>query len=207
MPKKTKSVKLYKPGQIGMFANAICTEYKLDPAEVSAFLLKTFPQLRKKEKCVNCGASMAIYNFAVTSLDALLLVQMGKIVMERCKKGMLFRDANKIHLSTSIKGTNSSRQTISSKLGLITKVKKSDGSHDRRAGWLITKRGFDFLAGRPIPAKVQVFRNEITERFDELTTLGQVASTDTYLGQEIKGKDFAELEHYSIVGFSQGTLL
>lgn len=203
---KVKNTSQYKNGRIGEFASVICEKYKLDPKEVKAILVHNFPELKDKSHCANCGESMSVYSFSITNLDAMLLAQMGKIVFERIKAGIAFTEANKIHISAAIKGTNSSRQTIASKLGLITKVKKEDGTHDREAGWLITRRGFEFLSGKPVPAKVNVFRNKITERFDELTTIDKVTQ---HSADFVKFKDvpFSELEHYSIVGFAQPNLI
>lgn len=203
---KKRSKKQYRGGRIGQFVSVLCEKYNLDPQEVKAVLFSAFPELKDKTKCANCGESMAIYSFSITSLDAMLLAQMGKTVFERIKGGMSFTEANKIHLTTAIRGTNSSRQTISSKLGLITKAKRKDGSHDREAGWVITKRGFEFLAGKPVPAKVNVFRNQIQERFEEMTTIHEVTkhSTDFI---SFKNVPYGELEHYAIAGYAQPNLI
>jgi len=41
--------------------------------------------------------------------------------------------------------------------------------HDVKAGWLITKRGWSFLANNPVPSKIWTFRNVIINRSDEKT--------------------------------------
>ena len=68
--------------------------------------------------------------------------------------------------------------TIASKLGLVAKVMtKNDAGemvHDRKAGWCITKRGYDFLLGEKIPRKVQVFHNQIQEHFDDTITISEI---------------------------------
>ncbi len=211
--KKKKSNKQYRGGQIRKFTDAICYKYKLDHKEVSAFLVKQFPELKKKEKCANCGASMALYEHKMDYLDALLLIGMGKIISSRLQSNIPFRRANQIHLQTTLKAYYSvpSRSTWCSKLGLITKVKHRNGRHDQKAGWLVTKRGFEFLAGKPVPARVQTFRNGITERFDDMITIGEV-KYDPYSREGIelsnyKEYKFDQLENFSKIGFAQGVLL
>lgn len=209
---KKKSNKQYQKPHIRDFVVFIAEQYKLDVVELSARLVHAFPELKNKEKCANCGESMNIYEYKLDFLDSRLLVQMGKIVSIRLKKGMPFTEANKIHLPTEVKNyTLVSRQSQVSKLGLIAKVKGKDGRHDRRAGWSITTRGFQFLAGKPVPAKVQVFRNTITERTDELISIDKI-NYDSHSSEGIefanyKEFKFDELENYSVVGFAQGQLL
>lgn len=213
--KKTKSnPKTYKKPKIGQFVGFMCEKYNLDTETVVADLKLNFPALFKKEECANCGASMAEYVYTLDLLDALLLFGMGRIVDERCKKGMAFTDANKVHLQTTLNTYYSvpSRSTQCSKLGLVAKVLRKDGSHDQKAGWCITRRGFEFLAGKPVPRQVQVFRNEITERFDELTTFAEIMKKGEHKvgGSEFNSYqkyNFGELETWAVVGFAQGKLL
>lgn len=204
---------LYKKGQIGKFVGAVCTQYKLNPDEVTEFLLFTFPELQNKEKCVNCKASMAIYEHRIDTLDALLLVGMGKIVDNRLKAHIPFTEANKVHVQSELNKYYSvpSRTSWCAKLGLVSKVLKKDGTQDQKAGWLITKRGFAFLAGKKVPAKVQTFRNQITERFEDMITIWDLKiDPHTGEGRELlsnKGYDFKSLEYFSTIGFQQPALL
>lgn len=209
-----KEIEQFKKPRLGQFVKFICDEYSLHEDDVAAKLLAQFPELLNKEKCANCGASMAMYIYTLDILDALLLFGMGRIVSERSKK-MPFTEANQVHLQTQLNRYYSvpSRSTQCSKLGLIAKVKRKDGTHDQKAGWLITRRGFEFLAGKPVPKKVQSFRNEITERFEETTTLEEVMSKQTAREEEIEELskhskyNFNELETWAISGFAQGKLI
>lgn len=131
----------------------------------------SMPELQDRSRCANCGESMAIYIYSVTYLDTKLLCAMAEIITKRMNNGASFTEANKVHLQSEIPNYSLvSRQTISSKLGLIAKVMKN-GKHDRNKGWSITKRGFDFLKGKPVPRQVKVFHNTIQERFDETITM------------------------------------
>ena len=114
-----------------------------NPDYLWACLVRSAPELKDRTHCANCGESMAIYMYSVTILDTKLLCAMAEIITKRMQKGMDFTTANKIHLPSEMKDyTLISRQTISSKLGLIAKVMKKDKSgemiHDRKAGWTIS---------------------------------------------------------------------
>lgn len=215
MAKKKQGKTQYHKAHIGKFVGALCEQYKLESAEVVAFLKHNFPELTDKTKCANCGASMAIYEHRIDTLDALLVFGMGKIVGARVKDGMNFTQANKVHLQTMLNKYYSvpSRSTQCAKLGLIAKVmvKNKSGKrvHDRKAGWAITDRGFAFLAGKPVPAKVHTFRNQITERFEEMITIDQIKG-DSAQSRELaqyKEYPFDKLENYSVAGFAQPQLI
>lgn len=204
---KKQNKKQYRSGRIGEFVSVLCDKYNLDPQEVKAVLFSNFPELKDKTKCANCGESMAIYSYSLSVIDSMLVAQMGKMVFDKLNKGVNFTEANKIHIAKEIKNyTLASHQTITSKFGLIAKVKRKDGTHDREAGWLITKRGFDFLAGKPVPARVNVFRNQIQERFEEMTTIHEITQHSVEFRQ-FKDVPYKELEHYSIAGYAQPNLL
>lgn len=210
-----KKIEEYSKPRIGEFVRFICNNFHLDEVEVLTSITKEFPELLIKERCANCGASMAQYIYTLDVLDALLLYGMGRIVKERMRT-MPFHEANKIHIQSKLNDYYSvaSRTTQCSKLGLITKVIRPDGTHDQKAGWLITRRGFEFLAGKPVPKKVQTFRNKITERFEETTTYAEVLqdamNSDPMVMRELNNyaqADYEKLETWAIAGFTQGRLL
>ncbi len=132
-----------------------------------------FPELNDREHCPNCSASMSEYIYKIDSLDCLLLLGMGNLVKTRLALGMPFTEANQVHLQKELNHYYSvpSRSTQCSKLGLIAKIKTASGSHNRTKGWCITKRGFEFLAGKPVPSQVKVWRRKIEEHFAEMITL------------------------------------
>lgn len=182
----------YKKPHIATILDAIAEKFSLDPVQVKSFALEAFPELRDKKRCANCGESMAIYTYTISVLDAQLLCEIAKVVTKRMQeKGMSFTEANKVHLQSEIKNyTLASRQTIASKLGLVAKVRNKQQGHDRKAGWCITKRGYEFLAGKPVPKQVKVFHNEILGHFDEMITMTELFRGSAHLGndwQEIAG--------------------
>ena len=174
--------KEYQSGRIGQLVRYMASKYSLDEKMVRADLAINFPELKDKTHCANCGESMAVYIYSVTYLDVRLLCAMADKVTEKIKRGYSFTSANKTHLQTEISDYNLiSRQSIASKLGLIAKVmKKNDEKelvHDRKAGWSITTRGYDFLRGEPIPRMIKVFHNRIQERFEDLITMNEILNT------------------------------
>jgi hypothetical protein len=214
MQTKDKTTEKYKKPNLGVMFQRVSEFFKLDPKLVRGFIQREFPEVFKKECCANCGASMAIYEHSIDQIDALLLLGMGKIV-ERRAKTMPFHLANQVHIQSELNKYYSvqSRTTWCSKLGLIAKVKHPNGRHNQKAGWCITKRGFELLAGKPVPRKVQTFRNKIVARFDEKITLRQVVAGITD-NNEVKQElstytdhKFDELENWAVVGFAQGVLL
>lgn len=179
----------YKAPQIVKFVDAICQQFDLDSGLVKAFLIKEYPELKNKKKCANCDASMREYPCVLTYHTAEFVCGMARVVHEKVLKGVPFTEANAVKTVQVPGGYNvASQMTIASKLGLVAKVMKTiDGKkvHDQSKGWCITSRGFDFLAGNPVPSKVMVFRKEIQERFDEMITIKQVYSGEVLKVGEI----------------------
>lgn len=170
----------------------IAQEYRIDIDKLEDFIYTRFPEMKNTEKCANCGASMNQYIHSVDCIDALLVYGMAKIIREKIKKGFDFTTANAVHVQDTL-GTYysvASRTSWCAKLGLIAKVKNEDGKHDTAKGWLITKRGWDFLRGEAIPGKVQTFRKQITCRFDDMITIDQAFSkhVDTVKTAQAKKK-------------------
>lgn len=165
----------YKSPKIKAIVEHICNTNNLSFEDVVKDLQKAYPELWVKERCANCDASMAMYEYKLDVVSLLLLQSMGRVLREKMLKGVEFTEANKIHIATEITNyTVASHQTITSKLGLIAKVRNKDGSHNTKAGWCITRRGFDCLQDKPVPKTVVTFRNKIVERGLETTTMTQV---------------------------------
>jgi hypothetical protein len=208
MSKKSKRI-IYEAGEFYRLLDRIAKYYGDDPIHLRALVFKNYPQFKNKTRCPNCGSSMAIYWFSVDYLTASLLFEMGKLVRDKIKKrGISFREANKIHIVSEVAGYSlQSRNTQASKLGLIAKVLKKTSTgktvHDTKAGWLITKRGYDFLRGERVPRKVSVFRNKIQEHTEDMITFSEAINTVRSLKiGEYDGNDWVDIE-----GYAQGTLI
>lgn len=143
------------------------------------------PELRGKEHCLNCGASMKEYVYSFDSWDALLLIKMGEEVRRRMTD-MDFTIANQVRIpELEVTHALKCRTTQAAKLGLIAQLMK--GKKRVPGVWVITSRGWDALAGKPVPAKVKVWRKKIEERFDETITMAAALKSHTdYVAAQIK---------------------
>lgn len=130
---------------------------------------------RHKEICSTCGSVISPYIYNFDYFDCQLLRMMAKEVMRRKHvENLSFTQANKVHTTTlNTTYTARSRTTKCSKLGLIAKYRTSEGTQEPGM-WLITARGWAALRNEPVPARVEVFRKQITERPGELTTIQSI---------------------------------
>lgn len=209
--KKNKEPKEYQKGKIGLIIRTTLALIRQDPEllkeenelRLATMLKYNLPELKDKSKCGNCGESMAVYMYTLSVLDAQLLCAIAKVVTKRMQGGKTFTEANKVHLQTEIGDyTLASRQTIASKLGLVAKVKNREGKHDRKAGWCITTRGYEFLAGKPVPKKVKVFHNQIQEHFDEMITMSEL-----FRNSNVKSEDWQDIAGVFIAEYEAPRLL
>lgn len=132
------------------------------------------PEMLDRSKCPNCSASMIEYIYIFDAWNALLLLRMAEEVRARIAKGIPFTEANQIRIP-DLQASHAvrCRTTQAAKLGLVTQL-KSQRTGGRVPGvWVITRRGWEALAGKPVPKKVKVWRGHIEERFDESTTIGE----------------------------------
>lgn len=167
---------VYRAPRFAPMVRALATRYGFDFAEAADLLKAQFPALQNKARCANCGAGMCEYEYQHDAVSAALLVAMARIVRHRLATGVAFSDANRVHVQTEVNRaagyTVASATTRASYLGLVAKVRRrGTRTHDRKAGWLVTARGWRFLRGEPVPASVRVFRGEITARPEGTSTL------------------------------------
>ena len=148
--------------------------------ELTQEIRRAFPEIKNKERCYNCEASMRINGYTVNEIHVALLTRMAREVRARMQKGYTFHEANKIHVQTlGLYNSKECQTTVSRYLGLIAKVKGKNGKHDTKAGWLITKRGWAFLKGEPVPKCVHAIRNQIVERPEgKMITINEIKVED-----------------------------
>jgi hypothetical protein len=169
------------------------TEFRLDPYSAEVLIHKWLPGLYSDpKKCPNCGAGMVEFIFSIDCLDVVLLYEMAKVVRDNVYKGQRFSEANQVHVpSLATHHSVKCRTTKCSKLGLIAKVREANGRH-KQGFWLITTRGWDFLKGEPVPAKVAVFRKKIIERFNEIITIDEAKKVRYNLIKSQNKKEYIE---------------
>lgn len=143
-------------------------------ALLEATIAQSWHALKDKKRCPNCQASMVGFTNELDAPNAMMLIAMAQVVDQQIKKGLVFREANQVHVQTMQNATYAmkSRTTTMSKLGLITKALE-DGKH-KQGKWLITKRGWAALRGERVPKSVEVWRNEIKDRGEGTITLQEV---------------------------------
>lgn len=176
----------YHAQKTGALVNLIVSIVKSNPQSLDnidflkAQLAMAMPELRDKSTCANCGASMKEYVYTFDVWDAVLLLRMAEQISNRRQKGHPFTSANQIKVhDLSVSYAVKSRTTQASKLGLLAQLKNDKDK--RVAGvWVITRRGWQALAGKPVPKKVKVWRASIEERFDETVTIAEALKSHAY---------------------------
>lgn len=205
MAKKTER---YNEGKLPKLWDFLVELHKTNPGAFSAdggylraHVAQRWKALEDGTHCPNCKASMQQYDTTFDYFDAKLLQSMAAVVKHKLSKGLDFTHANMVHIQkeTNADYTTKSRQTKCRTLGLIAKVMREDGkTHDQGKGWVITTRGWAVLRGEEIPKKVVVFRNEIIERFDEMTTMAEVMRS--------RDEKYEPSDWYSVASLAEGVL-
>lgn len=191
-----------------------------NPDYLMATIGQNIPDFHKKERCINCQASMLEYIFEFGILNALLLDVMAKQVKENLLRGMDFTQANRVHIPT-LGTTDGVRHMVTqtSKLALVAKHKV--GKKHIQGMWVITGPGWAALRGEPTRKWVRVFRGEILERSEESITINQafrsysdkVAKFIATKKREPKQdhrqafKDFNQSEWVKIAGIHEGEFI
>lgn len=189
----------YHQSKIGSLAQVIVGAIKRNPAVIDnidllkATVYAAMPELKDRSKCANCGASMKEYVYTFDAWDAILLMRMGDVMKEQLHKSD-FTKANTVRVpDLNVSHAVKCRTTQMSKLGLIAQLRGTNGK--RVPGmWVITRRGFEALAGKPVPKMVKVWRKKIEERFEETITIKEALQSHVkYVElQEKKGKEAKE---------------
>jgi len=174
-----------------------------DPQLLRDRVALAWTSLQDRSKCPNCGESMQEYIIKLDYHNARLLIAMADEVTKRSET-MPFHEANAVHIVSldTINDAVRHRTSQCRTLGLIAKVLNDKGKHDSSKGWLITRRGWQALAGEPVPAEVTVFRNTIKERDDKRITLAAAINTPGRGLVKYSPKDFI---HFGDV--NQGVML
>ncbi len=169
----------YNPGKIKPIIQIVARILENDSSlhkdydRLLATVFINIPELKDKERCANCDASMAQYEYNIDVLDVALVIAMGENVRQGIEEGKEFTEANKIYIPTlQVSDAVRHRTTKCSKLGLVAK-NKTDGK-DTRGIWVITRRGFEALKGEEIPARTIVWRGKIIDRSETQTTFETV---------------------------------
>lgn len=116
--------------------------------------------------CDRCGQTIKFYRYKVSHSHCNFLRAMADRVRDT---GINDVDIGDINIAYSVR----SQVTKMRQHGLIARVKGNTGAQIARR-WLITKKGWDFLTGKPIPDYVIVFNNQVLGHDGEGVTIHQV---------------------------------
>lgn len=142
-----------------------------DKDRLWATLCANIPELRDKSKCTGCGRSMKASIYEADLLDALLILAMAREVKKNLKQGMVFTEANKVHIPT-LKATQGilKRNTKCDYLGLIKQSPNWSGT----GYWLLTRWAWQALRGDSIHKAAKYWEGNLLGRSIAMTTLQEM---------------------------------
>lgn len=156
---------------------AVCKEHPmfLDNTEKLHQLLKEkIEGYGQVEACFNCKRSMKITEYTADLHDALLILAMAREVKKNIDRGMLFTEANMVHLPTlKVSNATLKRQTKCDYLGLVKQADNWKGT----GYWCLTSWAYKALRGEPIPRSANYWEGKLIGRSTETTTLTQMFNT------------------------------
>jgi len=143
---------------------------------IKAQIFREFPELADKSTCANCDASMEMTVHRLDWNIGLLLKTMAEEVRSRMRANHLdFPTANSVQItSLDITDGCQDQKTAAAKLGLIAKHLNSKTGKQIIGRWVITTRGWRAMRGERVPSRVQVWRENIEERYTDTATLSEV---------------------------------
>lgn len=123
---------------------------------------------KEVEHCDYCGAKITEYKVPLTKGIAKALIKLRRLEVELGKSIVWLEHDDKFseNMLTANERRNMSRLRF---LGLARYTEPHSGK------WFITRRGYAFLRGEPVPSHVWIFRNKIVEadRTDDTITLAR----------------------------------
>lgn len=121
--------------------------------------------------CTTCGQTIKIYTHKVNAKHARILRAMADRTNETQNRQVNFNDID-------LAFAEHSQRTKMRQHGLIAKYKE-DGRHVAST-WVITTKGWSFLKGDPIPAKVIVYNNQVLGHEPETITINRLMDDDIH---------------------------
>lgn len=138
--------------------------------------------------CTHCHQVIKIYRYGVSDSMMRVLKAMADRTNEQLKIANISKNREVDADGLDLKHSERTQLTKMRFHGLIAKV-KVDGVQKPRH-WVITTKGWDFLGGTPIPAKVLVFNNQVLGHDGGMVTIDRI-----YGGAgEYEGKPVTEPE-------------
>jgi len=115
--------------------------------------------------CDRCGRVIKIYRYKINGSFVSILRAMAAATNETRQRSV---DLNSLDLPYSV-------LTQRTKMRLHGLIQNTD---DKQSHWLITRKGWNFLRGEKVPARVVVFDNQNLGYMPEYTTIHRIARDD-----------------------------
>lgn len=145
----------------------------------------------KPGKCEHCGQTVQVYKYKITPAMVYLLKDMARLTHEQVNNGNSkprWVDTADIDRPYGIK----SQITKLRLHGLVARVTVDDRQVPRT--WIITRKGWVFLAGEPVEDRVIVYNNKVIGHGDDWCTLPQVSGrADDYIAEPITPEESKQL--------------
>lgn len=142
--------------------------------------------------CKHCGRKIQLYKYKITPSMVYLLKDMARITCRQASE----RESNPRYVDMADVDRPFSVKAQTAKLrlhGLVAKVKDGKGAHIPRT-WIVTKKGWKFLAGKPVQARVTVYNNTVLGHSGGLCVIDQIAGVSgDYIAEPITEHESKEL--------------
>lgn len=142
--------------------------------------------------CKCCGRRIQLYKYKITPSMVYLLKDMARITCRQASE----KESNPRHVDSGEIDRPFSVRTQMTKLrlhGLVAKVKDAKGKHIPRT-WTVTKKGWKFLAGKPVQARVTVYNNTVLGHSGGLCVIDQIAgASGDYIAEPITEDESKQL--------------
>lgn len=124
--------------------------------------------MTEQAHCPYCGASTMMYKVPLTKSIAKTLIKLRRLEVSKGKREIWLEHDDK---GSEFELTQNERRNMS-RLRFLGLARYTEAHAGR---WFITRRGYEFLRGEPVPKFVWIYRNKIVEemRTNETTDLSQ----------------------------------
>lgn len=140
-------------------------------------------------RCTHCEQTIKIYRYPISRTI--------KRVIKAIAKATTPDSGRAVDVDRDIEIKHSERSQLSKmrQHGLVAQPKDERGVKISRH-WLITRKGWSFLSGEPVPAKVVVYNNQVLGHDGGVTTFGRAdADPDQFEQQPISEAESRTFAH------------
>lgn len=125
--------------------------------------------MKQEIRCQCCGASMKKFWHKVTPGIAIALIKLNKAVNITGRNDV---NIYRMPPDLTFEHTELTNWTKMRFNALVAKIRIAGTV--KRGHWCITRKGYQFLAGKEIPQETQSFRNKVSAHSDVMVTISQV---------------------------------